>query len=67
MPSICIGNKIIWYELYEQNWSFLLTTNKINHLLETYNLFKNIKVRKKLKGFGNGKASEKIAKLLSKI
>ena len=40
---------------------------QINHLLETYNLFKNIKVRKKLKGFGNGKASEKIAKLLSKI
>ena len=67
VPSICIGNKIIWYELYEQNWSFLLTTDKINNLLETYNLFKNIKVRKKLKGFGNGKASEKIAKLLSKI
>lgn len=67
VPSICIGNKIIWYELYEQNWSFLLTPNKINKLLTTYNLFKNIKVRRKLKGFGNGKASEKIAKFLSKI
>jgi UDP-GlcNAc3NAcA epimerase len=66
IPSIYIGNKIIWSELYNQTWSYLLTLNNINNLLETYNLFKNIKGRKKLEGFGDGKASIKIADFLSK-
>ena len=66
-PSIYIGNKIIWYELYEQNWSYLLTPSNAYDLLKTYNLFTEIIDRKKLKGFGNGKASEKIAKFLSKL
>ena len=66
-PSIYIGNKIIWYELYDQNWSYLLTPSNANSLLQTYNLCAETLDRKKLEGFGNGKASEKIAKFLSKL
>ena len=67
IPSICIGNKIIWIELYDQKWSYLLPAININNLLKTYNLFKDIKSRKKLEGFGNGKAADKIAKFFSKL
>jgi UDP-GlcNAc3NAcA epimerase len=63
--SIYIGTKIIWIELYRQNWSYLLHSNNINDLEKVYNKFKNNKNRKKLEGFGNGKASDKIAKFLS--
>ncbi len=63
--SIYVGTKIIWMELYCQNWSYLLHPNNINNLIKVYNKFKDNKNRKKLEGFGNGKASDKIAKFLS--
>ena len=65
-PSIFIGENIVWFELFEQKWSYLLTSDKINNLLTVYNSFKHNKKRRLLKGFGNGKAASKIAEFLNR-
>jgi len=65
-PSIFIGENIVWFELFEQKWSYLLTSDKINNLLTVYNSFKHNEKRRLLKGFGNGKAASKIAEFLNR-
>ncbi len=67
IPSIFIGENIVWFELLEQNWSYLLNPSKINNLVSVYNLFKNDEKRKLLEGFGDGKAAIKIAEYMHRI
>ena len=66
-PSIFIGEQIVWTELLEQNWSYLITPEKINKLITVYNKFKNTKKRKLLFGFGDGNAANKIAETMNRI
>ena len=66
-PSIFIGEQIVWTELLEQNWSYLITPEKINKLITVYNKFKNTKNRKSLFGFGDGNAANKIAETMNRI
>lgn len=67
IPSIFIGENIVWEELFEQNWSYLLIPDQVNDLLNIFNKVKNNKSRKTISGFGDGKAASKIAKFMNEI
>ena len=65
VPSIFIGENIVWQELVDQQWTNLLIPKEIHKLEHYFKEVINKKPPSNLLGFGNGKASNKIAEFLS--
>ncbi|MDB9971246.1 UDP-N-acetylglucosamine 2-epimerase (non-hydrolyzing) [Alphaproteobacteria bacterium] len=66
VPSIFIGDNIVWHELVEQKWTLLLPPSKIKNLESYYTKIVSKKVPSSLSGFGDANASIKIADFLLK-
>ena len=67
VPSIFIGENIVWQELVDQEWTSLLIPKNINQLESHFKKIMNKNLSAKLSGFGNGDASIKIAEILAKF
>lgn len=64
VPSIFIGDNIVWQELFDQNWTLLISPRNVQDILFNYNEFKKSVQRKRIQGFGEGSAAVKIAEIL---
>ena len=64
VPSIFIGDNIVWQELLEQNWTSIMSPMNADSIMMHYNKMKNKTDKKVLNGFGAGDAAIKIAKVL---
>ena len=65
VPSIFIGDNIVWQELVDQRWTLLISPKNIKKILTNYKGFIKLLGRRPVKDFGDGNSAVSIAKTLS--
>ena len=65
VPSIFLGDNIVWQELVDQRWTLLISPKNIKTILTNYKGFIKLSERRPIKDFGDGNSAISIAKTLS--